>query len=72
MSRDTDHTASQTELLTYKMRVIYAQVPGKTPWERLDNAVRTVLAVPKDAVRREEAKLKKARHKKRPRRKAIA
>jgi len=48
------------------------KVPGKTPWERLDNAVRTVLAVPKDAVLREEAKLKKARHKKRERRKAAA
>ena len=48
------------------------KVPGKTPWERLDNAVRTVLAVPKEAVLSEEAKLKKARHKKRTRRKAIA
>jgi hypothetical protein len=48
------------------------KVPGKTPWERLDNAVQQVLSVPKEAVLREEAKLKKARHKKRPRRKAIA
>lgn len=48
------------------------KVPGKTPWERLDNAVRTVLAVPKEAVLREEAKVKKARHKKSLRRKAAA
>jgi hypothetical protein len=47
-------------------------VPGKTPWKRFDNAVRAVLAVPKEAVVREEAKLKKARHKKRARRKAVA
>jgi hypothetical protein len=48
------------------------KVPGKTPWERFDNAVRTVLAVPKETLLRKEAKLKKARHKKRARRKAVA
>jgi hypothetical protein len=48
------------------------KVPGKTPWERFDNAVRTVLSVPKDAVLKKEARLKQARHKKRTRRKAVA
>jgi hypothetical protein len=48
------------------------KVPGKTPWERFDNAVRAVLEVPKEAILKEEAKLKKARHKKRAGRKAVA
>ncbi len=38
-------------------------VPGNTPWERLDNAVRTVLGVPKKAVLKEEAKQKRQREK---------
>jgi hypothetical protein len=48
------------------------KVPGKTPWERFDNAVRTVLNVPKDAVLKEEARLKKLNQKKRAKKKAIA
>ena len=40
-------------------------VPGSTPWERLDNAVRTVFSVPKEALLKEEKRLKKRRDKKR-------
>ena len=47
-------------------------VPGKTPWKRLDNAVRMIFTVPKEAVIKEEARLKKLRQKKRTKRKAIA
>ena len=39
-------------------------VPGNTPWERLDNAVQTIFTVPKEAFLKEEAKLKKKRAKK--------
>lgn len=48
------------------------EVPGETPWERLDNAVRTVFSVPKDKVLKEEARLKRVRQKKRAKKKAIA
>jgi hypothetical protein len=48
------------------------KVPGKTPWQRLDNAVRTIFSVPREAVLKEEAKLKKLRQKKRAKKKAIA
>jgi hypothetical protein len=41
------------------------KVPGKTPWERFDNAMRTVLSVPKDTVLKEETRLKRLREKKR-------
>ena len=41
------------------------KVPGSTPWERLDSAVRMVLSVPKEAVVKEEARLKKQHAKKR-------
>ncbi len=40
-------------------------VPGNTDAERMDNALRMVLAVPKDALLKEEARLKRARAKKR-------
>jgi hypothetical protein len=40
------------------------KVPGSTPWERLDSAVRMVLSVPKEAVLKQEAQLKKRRTKK--------
>jgi len=40
-------------------------VPGNTDAERMDNALRMVLAVPKEAVLREEAKLKGIRERKR-------
>jgi|GEM_PF-776177 len=48
------------------------KVPGKTPWERLDHAVRTVFSVPKEAVLKEEAKLKRKRQKKLAKKKAVA
>jgi hypothetical protein len=48
------------------------RVPGTTPWKRLDNAVRLVFSVPKEAVLREEARLKKLKRKKRSKKKAIA
>jgi hypothetical protein len=41
------------------------EVPGKTPWERLDNAVRSVFGVSKDQVLKEEAKQKRKRATKR-------
>ena len=40
-------------------------VPGNSPWERLDNAVRAVFAVPKEAIEKEKAKLKRKTKKKR-------
>jgi hypothetical protein len=40
-------------------------VPGNTEWERFDNAVGKLLSVPKAAFLREEARLKRARNKKR-------
>jgi hypothetical protein len=39
-------------------------VPGNTPWERLDSAVRTIFSVPKDAFLKKEARLKRQREKK--------
>ena len=41
------------------------QVPGDTPWERLDNAVRMVFKVPKSAFLKEEKRLRRLRDKKR-------
>jgi hypothetical protein len=41
------------------------EVPGATPWQRLDNAFRQVLTVPKEALVKEEAKEKAVREKKR-------
>jgi hypothetical protein len=38
-------------------------VPGNTPWERLDSAVRTVFNVPKAAFTKKEARTKKHRAK---------
>ena len=44
------------------------KVPGKTEFERFDNAVRQVLSVPKEALLKREAREKKTReHKRRPR-----
>jgi len=40
-------------------------VPGSTEWERFDNAVGKLLSVPKEAFLKEEARLKRAREKKR-------
>jgi hypothetical protein len=39
-------------------------VPGNTPWEKMDNAVRKVLGVPKDALLKAEAKSKRKRARK--------
>ena len=39
-------------------------VPGNTPWERMDSAVRAVFSVPKTAFLKKEARLKKRREKK--------
>jgi len=47
-------------------------VPGKTPWKKLDNAVRHIFTVSKEDVLKEESRLKKSRHKKRSKQKAIA
>ena len=41
------------------------KVPGSTPWERLDNAVLMVLTVPKEALLKSEARLKRTRAEKR-------
>lgn len=48
------------------------KVPGKTPWKRLDNAVRHIFTVSKDDVLKAEAKVKQSRQKKRTRRKVTA
>jgi hypothetical protein len=48
------------------------KVPGKTEWQRFDNAVRSVLNVSKEDVLKEEAKQKRPRTKKPTRRKAVA
>ena len=40
-------------------------VPGNTEAERMDNAVRKMFTVPKEALLREEAKQKRARGRKR-------
>jgi len=40
-------------------------VPGNTPWERLDSAVRTVFSVPKEAFLKEDAKWKAKNRRKR-------
>ncbi len=40
-------------------------VPGETPWERLDGAVRAVFKVPKDVLLKEEKRQKKIRQKRR-------
>ncbi len=38
-----------------------AQHTSETPWDRMDRAFRTVLGVPKEALLKEEAKLKGAK-----------
>jgi len=48
------------------------KVEGKTPWKRLDNAVRHIFTVSKEDVLKEEARLKQPRPKKRPKRRVIA
>ena len=48
------------------------KVEGKTPWKKLDNAVRHIFTVSKEDVLKEEAKHKRPRIKKRPRRKVTA
>jgi hypothetical protein len=48
------------------------KVAGKTPWKRLDNAVRHIFTVSKEDILKEEAKHKRPRIKKQTRRKATA
>jgi hypothetical protein len=50
------------------------KVEGKTPWEKLDNAVRSVFSVSKDDLIKAEkkAQIKQSRNKKRPSRKVTA
>jgi hypothetical protein len=43
---------------------------GETPWARLDRAFRTVIKVPKEALLKEEAKLKRQKLRKRARKTA--
>jgi hypothetical protein len=38
-------------------------VPGNTPWQRLDSAVRTIFSVPKEEFLKKKASLKKRREK---------
>jgi hypothetical protein len=45
------------------------QVPGDTDAERMKNAIRMMFSVPKEAYLREEARLKRARDRKRARKK---
>ncbi len=40
-------------------------LPEGTPWERLDRAFRKVITVPKEALLKEEARLKRLRQRKR-------
>lgn len=44
------------------------KVPGSTPWERFDNALRSVLTVPKERILKAEARSKKQQSKKRAKR----
>jgi hypothetical protein len=41
------------------------QIEGRTPAERLDNALRAILRVPKEAILKAEAKEKRKRERKR-------
>jgi hypothetical protein len=41
------------------------QLSEETPWARLDRAFRAVIRVPKEAVLKEEARLKRLRQRKR-------
>lgn len=47
-------------------------VPGKTEWERFDNAVGKLLSVPKEAYLREDAKWKAKNRRKRAKAKTRA
>jgi hypothetical protein len=47
------------------------EVPGNTEAERMDSAVRKFLSVPKEAYLREEARLKKARERKKRAKKTV-
>lgn len=41
------------------------KVPGSTPWERFDSAVRMALKVPKETLLKDEVRARKLRAKKR-------
>lgn len=40
------------------------QISESTPWQKLDRAFRTVIAVPKEALLKEEARLKRLKQRK--------
>lgn len=42
-------------------------VPGNTPWEKLDSAIRRVLGVSKDEMLKREARARRKRERKRAR-----
>jgi len=46
-------------------------LPEGTPWEKLDRAFRTVITVPKAALLKEEARLKRLRKKRRVKKSVI-
>jgi hypothetical protein len=48
------------------------KIEGKTPWKKLDKAVRHIFTVSKEDIVKAEAKAKKSRQTKRPRRKIAA
>jgi len=48
------------------------RVEGKTPWKRLDNAVRHIFGVSKEDALKAEAKQKRSRQKKRTKRRVTA
>ncbi len=48
------------------------KVEGKTPWKRLDNAVRHIFTVSKEDVLKAEAKEKQSHQKKRSNKKLVA
>ena len=45
-------------------------LPEGTPWERLDRAFRTIITVPKAALLKEEARLKRLKKRKRAKKSA--
>jgi hypothetical protein len=47
------------------------KVEGKTPWKKLDNAVRHIFTVSKEDILKAEAKEKQTRQKKRSKQKAL-
>jgi hypothetical protein len=66
MPASAEGLRSRIRLYNVRMNPLPApKVPGKTEFERFDNAVRQVLSVPKEAVLRQEAREKQTRERKR-------